>query len=236
MSKLAIRLRKFSRVCPITGYNEQSIKVGAPVIVGTDRGVEFAWIIAYPKGYPHSSTKEVKLKKVIRYASEADLKIAAELESKEEAAQAAALEKIKQYELPIKIVNVEVIFDGARTIFYYKVEENKKITRGTRDLEKDLSRILQTRVEMKQVTPRDEARLLGGLGPCGKALCCATWLTRPKHVTVKMVKEQGLQLSPTKTAGICGRLMCCLGYEVENAGKKDERKAREGPGKDDRRR
>ncbi|MFA4858515.1 MAG: regulatory iron-sulfur-containing complex subunit RicT [Candidatus Margulisiibacteriota bacterium] len=231
MSKLAIRLRKFGRVCPITGYNEQSIKVGAPVIVGTDRGVEFGWIIAYPKGYPHTSTKDVRLKKVIRYASEEDLKIAAGLEGKEETAQKTALEKIKQYDLPIKIVNVEVIFDGARTVYYYKVEENKKIVRGTRDLEKDLSRLLQTRVEMKQVSPRDVARMLGGLGPCGKNLCCATWLTKPKHVTVKMVKEQGLQLSPTKTAGICGRLMCCLGYEIENVGKKADLRAKEGPGR-----
>jgi cell fate regulator YaaT (PSP1 superfamily) len=228
MSKLAIRLRKFGRICPIRGYNEQSIKVGAPVIVGTDRGVEFGWIIAYPKGYPHASAKDVKLKKVIRYANEEDLKIAAGLEDKEDTAHKMALEKIKQYALPIKIVNVEVIFDGSRTVYYYKVEENKKVAREIRDLEKDLSRGLQSRVEMKQVSPRDEARMLGGLGPCGKTLCCATWLTRPKHVTVKMVKEQGLQLSPTKTAGICGRLMCCWGYEIESTEKKEERRTREG--------
>ena len=224
MTKLAIRLRKYNRICPIAGYKEESIKVGAAVVVGTDRGVEFGHIIAFQKDYPRNLTKDVVLKKVIRYASPEDLQKAAELDAKENEAQQLATQKAKEYELPIKFVDVEVIFDASRTIFYYKLEEGKK-TKGVRDLGRDLSHQLKTRVELKQISPRDEAKLFGGLGPCGRHLCCASWLTKPRHITVRMVKEQGLQISPTKTSGMCGRLMCCLDYEYEKkAG--DEHKAR----------
>ncbi|MBU0687252.1 MAG: hypothetical protein KKB81_05315 [Candidatus Margulisbacteria bacterium] len=214
MAKLAIRLSKFGRICPIAGYNEQSIKVGAAVIVGTDRGTEFGWIVSFPKGYPNALAKDVRLKKVVRYASDEDLKQLAATTAREEEVLKLAAQKVKEYELPLKVVNVEVIFDGSRVIFYYKIAEGKK-SRGTRELGRDLSRLLKARVELKQINPRDEARLFGGLGPCGRSLCCASWLSKPRHITVKMVKEQGLQISPTKTSGMCGRLMCCLEYEYE---------------------
>lgn len=214
MAKLAIRLRKYNRICPIAGYKEESIKVGAAVVVGTDRGTEFGYIVSFQKDYPRNLTKDVKLKKVIRYAAPEDLQRAEGLEAKEEEALKIATKKAKEYELPIKFINVEVIFDGSRTIFYYKLEEGKK-ARGTRDLGRDLSRQLKTRVDLKQINPRDEAKFYGGLGPCGRSLCCASWLNKPRHITVKMVKEQGLQISPTKTSGMCGRLMCCLEYEYE---------------------
>jgi cell fate regulator YaaT (PSP1 superfamily) len=214
MNKLAIKLRKFGRICPIKGYKEEAIKVGAAVVIGTDRGIEFGNIVSFAKEYPVNAFQDVKLKKVIRYATEEDLKKAAELDRQETEALALANQKVKEYELLVKIINVEALFDGGRIIFYCKVADEKK-SMGTRDFAKDLSRQLKMRVDIKLVSPRDEARLLGGLGPCGRNLCCAGWLIKPKHITVKMVKQQGLQISPTKTSGMCGRLMCCLGYEYE---------------------
>ena len=211
---LAIRLRKFNRVCPITGYKEASIKVGSPVVVQTDRGLEFGEIVAYQKGLPKALSRDVKLKKVIRYATKQDLAKVQTLPEKESQALRTAGEKAKEHELPVKIVNVEYLFDSNRVIIYYKVQEGKKV-KNLRDLTRDLSSSLSARVNLKQVSPRDEAKLFGGFGPCGRSLCCATWLEKPRHVTVRMVKDQGLAISPTKTSGMCGRLMCCLEYEHE---------------------
>ena len=212
--KLAIKLRKFGRICPITGYKEESIRVGAPVIVRTDRGEEFGNIVAYMRGLPKAIAKDVRLKKVLRYATDEDIATASGLTQIEDEALLLAAKKVKEYELPIHIINVEYIFDKSRVIFYYKVGEGKKIP-NFRDFGKDLAKVLGIKVDLEQVSPRDEARILGGLGPCGRPLCCAAWLEKPKHVTVKMVKDQGLQISPMRTSGLCGRLMCCLQYEHE---------------------
>lgn len=211
---MAIKLRKFNRVCPITGYKEGSIKVGSPVIVQTDRGLEFGEIVSYHRGLPKALSRDVKLKKVIRYATAQDaakVKTLPELEAK---AMATAAQKVKEHELPVKIVNTEYLFDTNRVTIYYKVQEGKKV-KNLRDLTRDLSTNLGARVNLRQVSPRDEARLSGGLGPCGRPLCCSVWLEKPRHVTVRMVKDQGLAISPTKTSGMCGRLMCCLEYEYE---------------------
>jgi len=216
--RMAIKLRKFSRVCPITGYKEESIKIGAPVIVQTDRGIEYGEIAAYQRGLPKALSRDVRLKKVIRYATTEDVAKVKALPGLESKAIAVAAEKAKEHELPIKVVNSEYLFDTNRVIIYYKVQEGKKV-RNLRDLTRDLSTNLEARVNLRQVSPRDEARICGGLGPCGRSLCCSVWLEKPRHVTVKMVKEQGMQISPTKTSGICGRLMCCLEYEYEKKNK-----------------
>lgn len=211
---LAIKLRKFNRLCPITGYKEESIKVGAAVVVQTDRGIEYGEIVAYHRGLPRALSRDVKLKKVVRYATAEDAEKIKTLPELESQALLAASQKIKEHELPIKIVNAEYLFDTNRAIVYYKTEKDKKIP-NLRDLSRDLSASLKARVDLNHVSARDEARIMGGLGPCGRPLCCSVWLEKPKHVTVKMVKEQGLALSPTKTSGICGRLMCCLEYEYK---------------------
>ena len=212
--KLAIKLRKFGRICPITGYKEESIRVGASVIVRTDRGEEFGHIVAYMRGLPRAVAKDVRLKKVLRYATDEDIAIAENLGQKEDEALLIGAKKAKEYELPIHIINVEYIFDKSRVIFYYKVEEGKKLP-SFRDFGRDLAKAIGIKVDLEQVSPRDEARILGGLGPCGRPLCCAAWLEKPRHVTVKMVKDQGIQISALKTSGLCGRLMCCLQYEYE---------------------
>lgn len=216
--QMAIRLRKFNRICPITGYNEETIKVGAPVIVQTDRGLDYGELISYHHGLPKSISHDVKLKKVIRYATAEDVAMAKRLPVLEEEALAVFNQKVAEHEIRLKPVNLEYTFDQGRLMIYYKIDEGKKAP-NVRDLAKELSSLLKTRAELKQVSPRDEARLLGGLGPCGRPLCCSVWLEKPKHVTVKMVKEQGLSISPTKTAGVCGRLLCCLEYEHEKKGK-----------------
>ncbi len=211
---LAIKLRKFNRICPIAGYREEAIKVGAPVVVQTDRGLEFGEIVEFERGLPKAVSRDIKLKKVIRYATSEDIKKEKSIPGLETNALKLAMEKSAEHELPIKMVNVEYLFDTKRIIVYYKVAEGKKV-KNLRDLTRDLSTSLAARVSLRQVSPRDEARLFGGIGPCGRPLCCYAWLEKPKHVTVKMAKQQGLSISPTKTSGICGRLMCCLGYEYE---------------------
>ncbi|MFC1568550.1 regulatory iron-sulfur-containing complex subunit RicT [Candidatus Margulisiibacteriota bacterium] len=215
---LAIRLRKFNRICPITGYREGSIKVGSPVVVQTDRGTEFGTIVEYELGLPKAVSRDVRLKKVLRYATPQDVAKANSIPDLEARAVAVAAQKAKEHEQPIKIVNAEYLFDTNRAIIYYKLQEGKKI-KNLRDLTRDLSNNLSARVNLKQVSPRDEARIIGGLGPCGRGLCCATWLEKPRHVTVKMAKQQGLAISPTKTAGVCGRLLCCLEYEYDKTSK-----------------
>lgn len=215
--KLAIKLRKFNRLCPIAGYKEGAIKIGASVIVLTDRGEEFGTITSFPNKYPAASNQDVRLKKVIRYATEEDNKIAGNLDLRDEEAKNTALIKAKEYELNIKIINAEYLFDTKKVTIYYKVEKDKK-TPDIKAFRKDLSSTLKAEVTMRSITARDEAKFLGGLGPCGRALCCVKWLDKPRHVTVKMVKDQGFQISPTRTSGMCGRLMCCFGYNEEHKG------------------
>ena len=210
--KLAIKLRKFNRVCPITGYREESIKIGAPVIVQTDRGIEFGEIVNYLQSFSRVISRDVRLKKVVRYATAEDVENEKKIPGMEEKSFADAVRKAKEHELPIKIVNLEYLFDTSKLILYYRVDEGKKAP-NLRDYSRDLASSFSARVDLKQLSPRDEARLFGGLGPCGRPLCCSVWLEKPKHVTVKMVKEQGVAVSPTKTAGVCGRLMCCFEYE-----------------------
>lgn len=210
--KLAIKLRKFNRICPITGYREESIRVGAPVIVQTDRGVEYGEIVSLAMTYYRTISRDVRLKKVIRYATAEDIEKERSLAPTEDKGLVITQQKVKEHELPVKVVNIEYLFDAEHIVVYYRVEEGKRAP-NLKDLARDLSTTLSARVDLKQLSPREEAKLFGGLGPCGRPLCCSVWLEKPKHVTVKMLKEQGIAVSPTKTSGVCGRLMCCFEYE-----------------------
>lgn len=188
--------------------------MGSKVIVETDRGLEAGQIISFERGFPRTMSREVRLRKVIRYANAEDLKLIESLDEKEEKAIRTAMQKVREHELPIKIINAEYLFDDKKVHFYYKVTHQKK-SLNIKELTKDLATSLAAKVEVHLVSPRDEAKIMGGLGPCGRPLCCAVWLDRPRHVSVKALKEQGIAISQTKTAGICGRLMCCLQYEME---------------------
>jgi cell fate regulator YaaT (PSP1 superfamily) len=182
------------------------------VIVQTDRGVEFGEIVSCLRGFSRALSRDVRLKKVLRYATAEDVEKEKSIQKMETDAAGLVAQKVREHELPVKIINVEYLFDTSRVVVYYKTLNEKKAL-NLREFSRDLSVSLSARVDMRQVSPRDEARLFGGMGSCGRPLCCSIWLEKPRHVTVKMVKEQGLAISPTKTAGACGRLMCCFEYE-----------------------
>ncbi len=221
IKNLAIKLRKFGQICPITGYKEENIKLGARVIVETDRGMEAGQIVSFEKGFPKDMPRDVRLRKVIRYAGADDLRHIESLDEKEKNAMKTGMQKAKEHELPIKLINVEYLFDDTKVHFYYKLVGQKKGL-NLKDFTKDLATMLGAKIDMHLVSPRDEAKIIGGLGPCGRNLCCAAWLDKPRHVSVKALREKGMSVNPSKTSGICGRLMCCLQYETEEKEEKKE--------------
>jgi len=130
-------------------------------------------------------------------------------------------QKALEYELKLKIVDVEYLFDTKKVILFHKTDKDKT-TPDLKAYRRDLAALLHAEITMRATTPREEAKFCGGLGPCGQSLCCACWLSKPKHVTVKMVKDQGLQISPPGTSGMCGRLKCCYQYEREGGNEDDQ--------------
>lgn len=187
-----------------------ALRAGTYVILETARGIECGQVVSNPK---HVTEDEIvaPLKKIIREATPVDLKQVEINKSKEKEAYKACLSKIEEHKLPMKLVDVEFTFDANKIIFYFTADGRIDF----RELVKDLAAIFRTRIELRQIGVRDEAKMLGGLGTCGRGLCCATFLGEFDPVSIKMAKEQNLSLNPTKISGICGRLMCCLKYENE---------------------
>jgi cell fate regulator YaaT (PSP1 superfamily) len=181
------------------------------VIVETARGVEYGKIVV-PMRQVGENDVVLPLKQVLRPATERD-KIQVE-ENKAEARRAfdIANVKIAEHQLEMKLVDVEYTFDRNKVIFYFTAEGRVDF----RELVKDLAAIFRTRIELRQIGVRDEAKLLGGIGPCGRMLCCSTFLGDFDPVSIKMAKDQNLSLNPTKISGLCGRLMCCLKYENDD--------------------
>ena len=184
------------------------IKKGNFVIVETARGVEFGECVI---GIKQIKEEEIvsALKSVIRIADEKDINKHKENKNKEKDALDICLEKIKEHNIDMKLIDVEYTFDNHKVIFYFSADGRVDL----RELVKDLATIFKTRIELRQIGVRDEAKMIGGLGPCGRAMCCSTFLGDFASVSIKMAKEQNLSLNPTKISGICGRLMCCLNYE-----------------------
>jgi cell fate regulator YaaT (PSP1 superfamily) len=185
-----------------------TIKSGQNVIVETVRGIEFGQIIVENKLVPAEKVTS-PLKKVIRIATGEDEVQLRENQEKEKKAFDICLQKIEQHQLEMKLVDVEYTFDRSKIIFYFTADGRVDF----RELVKDLAAVFRTRIELRQIGVRDEAKMLGGLGPCGRPLCCATFLGEFDPVSIKMAKEQNLSLNPVKISGICSRLMCCLKYE-----------------------
>ncbi|AEG58414.1 PSP1 domain-containing protein [Desulforamulus ruminis] len=184
------------------------LKQGDHVVVETTRGVEYGEVVVAPKEVPDEEVV-APLKQVLRKATaEDDQQVQANRE-KEKKAFHIAVEKIVAHELPMKLISVEQTFDGNKIIFYFTAEGRIDF----RELVKDLAAVFRTRIELRQIGVRDEAKMVGGLGCCGRELCCASWLADFAPVSIRMAKEQNLSLNPTKISGICGRLMCCLKYE-----------------------
>ena len=190
-----------------------SLKVNDDVVVETDRGVNMGQVVVspeiakLPEGVPVESVK-----KVLRKAREDDFEKLQENSRRELDVAQVCQEKIKSFKLKMKLVRAEFMHDGNRVIFYFTAENRVDF----RELVKDLAHTLHVRVEMRQIGIRDAAGMIGGVGICGRELCCSAFLSTFDPVTVKMAKEQNLALNPMKISGICGRLMCCLGYEYEN--------------------
>ena len=186
------------------------LKKGDRVIVETARGVECGEIAMENRQISDENIVQ-PLKPLIRVATKEDLRKVEENRKKEKTAFGICLRKIAVHKLEMKLVDVEYTFDNSKILFYFTADGRVDF----RELVKDLASVFRTRIELRQIGVRDEAKMIGGLGICGKPFCCATFLSGFQPVSIRMAKEQGLSLNPVKISGICGRLMCCLKYEQE---------------------
>ena len=186
------------------------IRQGGKVIVETARGIEFGTVVA---GLKEVKDEEVMqpLKSVIRIATEEDKRAEEKNREKEKEAFEICLEKIRKHNLDMKLINAEYTFDNNKVLFYFTADGRIDF----RELVKDLAAVFRTRIELRQIGVRDETKIRGGIGICGRPLCCHTYLSEFAPVSIKMAKEQNLSLNPTKISGVCGRLMCCLTNEEE---------------------
>lgn len=186
------------------------LKRGDQVIVETARGVEFGSVVDGPKEVAESEVTQ-PLKPVLRIATEEDKRNEQKNREREKEAFRVCKEKIRKHELDMKLINAEYTFDGNKILFYFTADGRIDF----RELVKDLAAVFRTRIELRQIGVRDETKLCGGIGVCGRCLCCHTYLADFAPVSIKMAKEQNLSLNPTKISGVCGRLMCCLTNEEE---------------------
>lgn len=186
------------------------IEAGSHVIVETARGIEFGTVMIPPKEMEEDNVVQ-PLKPVIRIATEADERVERKNKEKEKEAFQICLEKIAKHKLQMKLVEAEYTFDNNKLLFYFTADGRIDF----RELVKDLAAVFRTRIELRQIGVRDETKILGGIGICGRPLCCSTHLSEFVPVSIKMAKEQNLSLNPAKISGVCGRLMCCLKNEEE---------------------
>ncbi len=206
---VGIRFRRAGKIYHFSPGNLE-MKKGDKVVVETSRGVEFGEIVVPP--HDETDDKIIQpLKEVIRMATDEDIAHEAENKKKEIQALDICLQKIHKHELDMKLIDCEYTFDNTKILFYFTADGRIDF----RDLVKDLASVFHTRIELRQVGVRDETKILGGLGSCGRELCCHAYLSDFVPVSIKMAKEQNLSLNPVKISGVCGRLMCCLKNEEE---------------------
>lgn len=186
------------------------VKQGDNVIVETARGLEYGEVIMDVKSISEEQFQK-PLKSVVRIANDEDKERYRKNKEMEKEAYKICLEKIRRHKLGMKLVEVEYTFDGSKILFYFTADGRIDF----RELVKDLATVFKTRIELRQIGVRDEAKTLGSVGVCGRSLCCSKFLEEFAPVSIKMAKEQGLSLNPTKISGACGRLMCCLKYEQD---------------------
>ncbi|GFI43184.1 hypothetical protein IMSAGC018_00851 [Lachnospiraceae bacterium] len=186
------------------------IDTGDKVIVETARGVEFGSVVTGPKEVEDDKITQ-PLKSVIRIATQEDIRKEEKNREKEKEAFGICLEKIRKHGLEMKLIDAEYTFDNNKVLFYFTADGRIDF----RELVKDLASVFRTRIELRQIGVRDETKIRGGIGICGRPLCCHTYLTEFAPVSIKMAKEQNLSLNPSKISGVCGRLMCCLTNEEE---------------------
>jgi len=203
---------RFKKAGKIYYFDPDNIDVGLHdfVIVETARGIEFGHVVIGPKKVAEEEIVS-PLKKVLRVATAKDFEIHRINIEKAKKAMTICQEKVEEHGLGMKIIDVEYTFDNNKIIFYFTADGRVDF----RELVKDLAAIFRTRIELRQIGVRDEAKMIGGLEPCGKPCCCAQFLGEFEPVSIKMAKEQSLSLNPSKISGLCGRLMCCLKFEQE---------------------
>lgn len=206
---VGVRFRKAGKIYYFDPAGME-IETGTHVIVETARGIEFGTVMIPPREMEEDGVVQ-PLKPVIRIATEADEITEQKNKEKEKEAFQICLEKIAKHKLEMKLVEAEYTFDNNKLLFYFTADGRIDF----RELVKDLASVFRTRIELRQIGVRDETKLRGGIGICGRALCCHTYLSEFAPVSIKMAKEQNLSLNPTKISGVCGRLMCCLKNEEE---------------------
>lgn len=203
---------RFRNVGKIYYFNPKNykVKVGDHVIVETARGVEYGRVVLEPRSVKEDEVVH-PLKEVLRVATKEDEDHEAENRQKEKEAFKICKKKIREHELDMKLIDAEYTFDNNKVLFYFTADGRIDF----RQLVKDLASVFKTRIELRQIGVRDETKILGGIGICGRTLCCHTYLSEFAPVSIKMAKEQNLSLNQTKISGVCGRLMCCLKNEQE---------------------
>lgn len=201
---------RFKKAGKIYYFDPEQLDIpnGAHVIVETTRGIECGTIVIEKKTVDEEDVV-LPLKKIVRIATDEDEVQVRKNKEDAEAALDICLQKIYDHQLEMKLVDVEYTFDRNKIIFYFTADGRVDF----RELVKDLASVFKTRIELRQIGVRDEAKMLGGIGPCGRMLCCSTFLGDFEPVSIKMAKDQNLSLNPAKISGVCGRLMCCLKYE-----------------------
>jgi cell fate regulator YaaT (PSP1 superfamily) len=200
-----VRLRDMG---PVLCYRakELTLKAGDLVVIEVERGLDYAEVMTEPVATDHP---DESVKMVLRLAEPGDLKQIDDNRKKAHEASTTCTQKIHEHKLDMKLVGAEYAFDRSKILFYFTAEGRVDF----RELVKDLAKIFKARIELRQIGVRDEAKMLGGFGPCGRELCCCRFLKDFEPVTIKMAKDQNLSLNPPKISGLCGRLMCCLSYE-----------------------
>jgi cell fate regulator YaaT (PSP1 superfamily) len=208
---VGVRFRPAGRIYYYTpsGF---TLKTGQWVIVESQKGIECGRVVIAPREVVVAELGTAELKPVQRLAEEDDLRRMLSFKAKEKTALRECAERVSRHALPMKLAEAEYTYDGSRLTFYFTAEQRVDF----RALVRDLASYFHTRIELRQIGARDHAKLLGGVGVCGKTLCCSSWLTEFNVVSIRMAKEQGLPLNTNKISGVCGRLMCCLAYENEN--------------------
>ena len=206
---VGVRFRQVGKIY-FFAPGKYSVEVGQHVIVETARGVEYGYVVLGEREVEDSAGGQ-PLKAIIRIATPEDDAREARNREKEKEAYKICIEKIKKHNLSMKLIKVEYTFDNNKVLFYFTADGRIDF----RELVKDLAAVFKTRIELRQIGVRDETKILGGIGSCGRPLCCATYMPEFVPVSIKMAKEQNLSLNPTKISGVCGRLMCCLKNEQE---------------------
>ena len=207
MKVVGVRFKEVGKIYYFT-YGELELSVGDKVIVETVKGLEFGEVVVGPKEVKEEELGE-SVRSVIRKADEKDFERVRRNREDEKKAYEICLQKIEEHNLPMKLVNVEYNFDVSKITFYFTADGRVDF----RQLVKDLAAIFRTRIELRQIGVRDEAKMLGGIGCCGRVLCCTSFLGDFNPVSIRMAKDQNLSLNPSKISGVCGRLMCCLRFE-----------------------